>query len=86
MASLATLVVMRQGLFAHLKGEPNPNIPLDAPIEEILGDAGELSTQFVNSCFEFFMLEKNSTPLDDRPKHLRAEIPLSGKRSSTTSK
>ena len=85
LAAIMTLIVMRQDLMAELTKLPADPIPLDANPEDVLGDVSQLSIQFTSRCFDLYLAEKQSTPIDERSKAI-APKPSTGRKSTTTSK
>lgn len=85
LAAIMTLIVMRQDLMQELTKLPADPIPLDAKPEDVLGPIDQLSIQFTSRCFDLYLAEKQSTPLDERPKAI-APKQSSGKKSITNSK
>lgn len=85
LAAIMTLIVMRQDLMQELTKLPSDPIPLDAKPEDILGPVDQLSIQFTSRCFDLYLAEKQSTPIDERSKAI-APKPSIGQKRSTTSK
>lgn len=83
-AALMALIVMRQDLMQQLTGLPADPIPLDAKPEDVLGDIDALSVQFASTALDLFIAEKQSKPMDERPKNLQGS-PWNGSKSSMIS-